>query len=552
MKPRLSRARPEQIRNTAVEQFDYIVVGAGSAGSVLAHDLCADGRNRVLVLENGPTDRHPFVKIPLGYGLLFNDPARNYRYHTQPEPCLNGRRLYYPRGKTVGGSGSINALVYVRGLPSDFNSWAENGLTGWSWDDVHPIFDSLERSSGGNDGMVISNTAALRHRFTRHFQDAAGQLGWANNVDFNGPEPEGAGYYQLTTQNGFRRSSADAFLRPAIATGRAKLVTCAACHQILFKDGRAIGVSYRHRGSEILAHARYAVIITAGSINTPQLLQLSGIGDGEALRDLGVDVKHHNPNVGQHLQDHLGIGYYYEASEKTLNSELHSLAAKAWQTLRFLTFRRGPLAGSVNQFGAFLRSDCNLPVPDQQLYLNPATYTESRHKKGLVVQPDPYPGYTLSFQPTRPTSRGKVRAMSPDVDDAPAISLNALSTEKDRADVVAGARLIARLVQTPALARVTKQAISPCPTKMRDEDIIQDFRDRSGTVFHPCGSCAAGVDPAMSVVDPTLAVHGVEGLFIADASVFPSITSGNINATTLMVARKAAKHILRKQSGGHS
>ncbi|QIE46291.1 choline dehydrogenase [Pseudohalocynthiibacter aestuariivivens] len=529
-----------------MEQYDFVIVGAGSAGCVLAHDLGEGGRNRVLVLENGPTDRHPFVKVPLGYGLLFYDPARNYRLATCPEPGLGGRQLYYPRGKAVGGSGSINAMVYCRGLPSDFDDWESQGLPGWGWDGVRPVFDALEEAT---TGMSVTNPTRLRHPFTRHFASAARELGLPDDADFNGTTPEGAGFYRITTRNGRRRSSADTFLRPALARGNVRLLTHAQVASITVKEGRATGVSYVRHGKRFHATASRAVVMAAGAIHTPQILQLSGIGDPTLLQQFDIPVQLANDNVGAHLQDHLAVGYYYRASEKTLNSQLYSRMAQAAQAVRYLAARQGPLANSVNQYGGFLRSTPSCATPDQQLYFNPATYTESRGRNGPVIQPDPFPGYTLSFQPTRPASRGHVRITAPNIDTAPEISLGALSCDTDLAAVRAGGRLIAQFVRTDALRKVTESATACCPSAMTDDEIIADFRARAGSVFHPCGSCAMGPDPAKSVVGSDMSVHGMRGLFVADASVFPSIPSGNINAPTLMVARKGAAHILTATKG---
>jgi choline dehydrogenase len=398
--------------------------------------------------------------------------------------------------------------------------------------------------------MAITNPVALRHPFTLHFAAAMAELGYPADADFNGPEPEGAGFYRITTRNGRRWSSADAFLRPAVAARCVRLITSAPVNRVILKAGRAVGVSYVRHGSETIALARRAVVMAAGAIQTPQILQVSGIGDGGHLSRIGIPVRLHNPNVGQHLQDHLAVGYYFRTRKPTLNGQLHSLTGKVKQALLYAATRGGPLANSVNQYGGFLRSSDDLQFPDQQLYLNPATYSIARRKNGLVIQPDPFNGYTLSFQPTRPKSRGWVKISSADISDGPAISLGALTAETDLHGVVAGARLVGRLAASKTLQKITEAPLSNCPTQMTDHEIIDDFRARAGSVFHPCGSCAMGADAATAVVGPNLAVHGIDGLFIADASVFPSIPSGNINAPTLMVAHKGATHILESTSGG--
>lgn len=531
-----------------VAEADFVVVGAGSAGCVLAAGLSEGGKNSVLVLEAGPSDRHPFVKVPLGYGLLFHDAKRNYRYASAAEPELAGRELYVPRGKTVGGSGSINAMVYCRGMPSDFEGWKQAGLHDWGWQDVRPYFEANESRDPSEQGIAVTDPISERHPFTRHFVEAARQLGLNSSADFNGPSPEGTGFYHITTRNGYRCTSADAFLRPAIKQRWVRLVTNAVVQRIEFAEGRAQAVTYLRHGKTKRASARRAVVLAAGAINSPQLLQVSGIGDPAHLAKIGVETVVANPNVGTHLQDHLVAAYYYRSSEPTLNDQLCSLRAKAWQAIRYLLARRGPLCNSVNQFGGFVRTSPDLSAPDQQLFFNPATYTISRSRGGLIIQPDPFPGFSLCFQPTRPTSRGSVMAVARDVNVAPEIRMNAPATDNDRRNVVSGGRFIADVVRTKAIQDVIVEPIGPTPDRMSDDEILADFRQRATSVFHPCGTCRMGVDATSSVVDTNLKVHGLQGLHVADASVFPSIPSGNINAPTLMVARRAVDLILRALS----
>ena len=523
---------------------DYIVVGAGSAGCIVAAELSQGGKNRVLVLEAGPSDRHPLVKVPLGYGLLFNDRVRNYAYSSLPEPALANRRIYIPRGKTVGGSGSINALVYFRGMPSDYERWKADGLTDWGWETARPWFEANEQHSPSETGLTVTDPVSERHPFTRTFVAASRELGLGITDDFNGCNPEGMGFYHITTRSGFRNTSADAFLRPAMRQGNAHLKTRAVVSQIELSGSRATGIVYNWRGREHTSRAHKAIIISAGAINSPQLLQLSGIGDPEHLARIGVRTCISNPNVGSRLQDHFFTGYQFRTREPTLNQDLHTFPAKARQVLKYLLTRRGPLSNSVNQFGGFIRSSPDEPVPNLQLYLNPASYTLSRNSGGPMLQTDPFPGFTLGFQPTCPTSRGSVRAASSTIEDAPDIHLNPLATQKDLRDVLAGGHFIRRLMQTTAISSVISEPLGPNPLTMSDDEILDDFRNRATTTFHPCGTCAMGTDPSTSVVGSDLKVHDIDGLHVIDASVFPSIPSGNTNAPTMMVARAAAHRIL--------
>lgn len=524
---------------------DYVVVGAGSAGCILAAGLSDGGKNSVILLEAGPTDRHPFVKIPLGYGLLFHDKVRNYQYSSEAEPTLNGRRIYIPRGKTVGGSGSINALVYCRGMPADYEGWKAGGLSNWGWDNVRPYFEANERRNDAEFGVSVTNPVSEMHPFTQIFFEAAKELSIPTSDDFNGPNPEGVGYYHITTKSGFRSTSADVFLRPALRKRYVRLLTGAIVQKINIKNGIATDVTFTHKGKLQKAAARRGVVLAAGAINSPQLLQLSGVGDPEHLGRIGVDTVLENPNVGTHFQDHLFVGYQYRTDRPTLNGELYSLWGRVRHTLRYLLTRQGPLSNSVNQFGGFVRSAPDMDAPNLQLYFNPATYTTSRGKGGAFIKPDNFPAFTLGFQPTRPTSRGSVRATSTDLSIAPEIRMNPISTSEDIDTVVAGGRYIAKFLGSNAMvARITGR-LSPSPDTMSDAEIIEDFRERSTTTFHPCGTCKMGADITNSVVDGSLKVHGLNGLFVADASVFPSVSSGNTNAPTLMVARRAISLILQ-------
>lgn len=535
------------------EEFDYIVVGAGSAGCVLADRLSADGRNRVLVIEAGGSDRRLWIKLPIGYGRLFHDERFNWKYETEEDAGTNGRRSYWPRGKVLGGSSSINALVYFRGLPHDFDDWKAAGAIGWGWNDVRPEFEKLEQriaADGAVSGvgpLTVSDVADRAHRINQYFFEASHEIGLTRTSDFNGATPEGVGHYQLTTRNGLRWSAADAFLRPASTRNNVKIVTHAQVERILFSGKRATGVAYKVGGEALCAVARKEVILSAGAVNSPQLLQLSGIGPGALLQEWGIEPVHVNDAVGGNLQDHLSISYFYKATRPTLNNELAPWWGKVWAGLKYATTRRGPLSLSVNQCGGFVRSRCDAQQADMQLYFNPVTYKTAPAGKRPVINPDPFPGFIISFQPSRPTSRGRVDIKSANPNEAPSIKPNYLATEKDLEDVVSGGRLVQTLVQSKGLRPLIKEAIPPSLEGLVDAEILSDFRARCGTVFHPVSTCAMGADKRRTVVDPDLKVRGVEGLRVVDASVFPNITSGNTNAPTIMLAHKAAAKILENR-----
>ncbi|MGQ0428460.1 MAG: GMC family oxidoreductase [Gammaproteobacteria bacterium] len=530
---------------------DYLIVGAGSAGCVLADRLSRNGRYRVLALEAGGSDFHPWVKLPIGYGRLFYHPGLNWRYQTEPDPAMANRSGYWPRGKVVGGSSSINALVYCRGLPFDFDDWQAAGADGWGWEAVKPHFDCIETqvdvdgTRRGNGPLVVADVRDRVHATNRHFFEAARELGLPLTDDFNGPSPEGVGCYRITVRGRLRCSAADAFLRPALARDGVRLLKHARVCRVLFEGRRASGVEFLYRGELQRARARREVILSAGTVNSPQLLQLSGIGPGVLLQSHGVPVLLANDHVGGNLQDHLAVSYYYRATERTLNNELAPWWGKVKAGLEYVFLRRGPLGLSVNQCGGFVRSRPSAPRPDLQLYFAPITYmTTQKPGRRQIVNPDPWPGFLISFQPARPTSRGRIDIASPDPTAAPAIRPNYLATQQDLDDIVAGGRLLQAMMRTQALRKLKREAIAPDLERLDDAGLIADFRERGGSVFHPVSTCRMARQAGAGVVDAALRVFGVERLRVVDASAFPNLTSGNINAATIMLAHKAADSIL--------
>ncbi len=532
-----------------MESFDYVIVGAGTAGCVLAERLSASGQHRVLVLEAGGSDARFWIKAPIGYGFTFADPKVNWKYQTAPSPGLGGRTMYWPRGRVVGGSSSINALVYCRGMPADFEDWRALGNTGWGWAEVEPYFRATERRVAPDGrartagALDVKDVTPFLHPVREQWLAAAGELQLPITEDFNGPQPEGFGSYQVTIRDGRRWSAADAFLRPALRRPNVKLETEAWASQLRCEGRRVVGVDYLRGGVRCFARAEREVIVCGGAVNSPQLLQLSGIGPASTLASHGIPTVLDNPAVGGNLQDHLAVVYSFKATRPTLNDELHSPWRQAIAGAKYLLTRRGPLSLSVNQFGGFVRSRPGATRPDVQLYFNPVTYgTGDATRKRIKL--DSFSGFYLCFQPTRPTSTGRIDLSSADFREPPRIAPNYLSTDEDAQDAKHGGRLLQAIARTRAFAGLIREPLAPDLLRMSDEDLIADFRARAATVYHPVGTCRMGRAIGDSVVDAALRVHGMERLRVVDASVFPTVTSANTNAPTLMVAQKGADIIL--------
>ncbi len=496
--------------------------------------------------------------MPIGYGRTFNDPRFNWMYEAQPDPTLENRSQFWPRGKVLGGSTSINAMVYVRGQPGDFDDWAAAGNPGWSFRDVLPYFRKLEDHPFGEPelhgvgGPVgISDVSASVHPLCHTFLKACDTLGIARTRDFNGAQSEGSGLWEVTIRDGVRVSASNAYLRPVRHRPNLAIRMRAQATRIVLEGRRATGVEFLEADTRQVVKARREVLLCAGTINSPQLLELSGVGDAPLLRSYGISVAAESPAVGQGLQDHLGVNYYYRSRLRTLNNELAPFLGKVRAALQYaLGGRRGPLAMSVNQAGAFLRSRAGLTRPNMHIYFNPASYsTTTLGTTRRLMTPDPYPGFLMSFNTCRPVSRGSIHIRSPDPLQSPAIQPNALSAAADVQDVFEGSRLLRRIAAAEPLAGIIEAEREPGSAVTADEDILADFRRRSGSVFHACGTCAMGSDARTSVVDPHLRVRGVSGLRVVDASVFPNVTSGNTNAPVMMLAEKAADLIVEDSRG---
>ncbi|ALP65646.1 GMC family oxidoreductase [Paraburkholderia caribensis] len=531
--------------------YDYIIVGAGSAGCILANRLSASGQYSVLLLEAGRSDDSFWFKIPVGFTKTYYNETYNWMYYSEPEKELDNRSLYCPRGKVQGGSGSINAMIYVRGQAQDYDDWAEAGNKGWSYRDVLPYFRKLESHPlgnteyhGANGPIGISPMKDAAHPICHVFIKGCEQAGYRRSDDFNGAQFEGAGIYDVNTRNGQRSSSSFEYLHPVLnrknlTVEREVLVT-----QVLFDaKRRATGVVVKQNGSARQFTASREVILSAGAVDTPKLLQLSGVGDSALLAEHRIPLVHHLPAVGQNLQDHLCVSFYYRSNVKTLNDEMRPLLGKIKLGLQYMLTRKGPLAMSVNQAGGFFKSSEKEALPNLQLYFNPLSYRIPKSNKASL-EPEPYSGFLLCFNPCRPSSRGSIQIASDRAEDAAKIRINALTTQKDIDEAIEGCELVRKIMSTAALKDITVEEISPGPQVQDRDAFLKYFREQSGSIYHLCGSCAMGRDDGNSVVDERLRVHGMSGLRIVDASIFPNITSGNINAPTMMVAEKGAEMIL--------
>ncbi len=532
--------------------FDYIVVGAGSAGAVMAGRLSEDPDTRVLLLEAGPSDNSFWIHLPIGYGKTMWSKKYNWCFSTDPDPNMNNREIYWPRGKTLGGSSSINGLIYVRGQREDYDHWKSIGNKGWSYDDCLPYFirsESNQRGASeyhGADGPLAVSDITTKNTLIESFIDGAGELGVPRTDDFNGAQQEGAGYYQLTTRNGWRWSTAKGYLKPARSRSNLVVETEAQASSLIMEGTKVTGVRYRQNGIDKEAFASGEVLMCAGAIQSPQLLQLSGIGPAQLLKEHGISVVKDLPGVGENLQDHLQIRLTFEANIPTTNDDLNSLIGQAKLGLQWLFTRSGPLAVGINQGGCFMRS---LPdeteTPDIQFHVA----TLSADMAGGDVHK--FSGFTLSICQLRPESRGYVRIKSADPFEAPSMQPNYLDTDLDRRTAVAGMRSARAIAQSAAMSPFVKREVKPGVEADTDEALLEYCRNNGATIFHPSGTCKMGTDDdPMAVLDERLRVRGVTNLRVIDCSSMPTLVSGNTNGPMVMMAEKAVD-MIREDAEGH-
>ncbi|WP_163851870.1 GMC family oxidoreductase [Pseudooceanicola aestuarii] len=529
-------------------RYDYIIAGAGSAGCVLANRLSADPATRVLLLEAGPEDRNIWLKIPLGFGKVLTNPRLNWCFESEAEPHAHDRREFLPRGKVLGGSSSINGMIYMRGQRSDYDMWAQMGCSGWSYDDVLPYFRKSEDNTRGSDPfhgtggpLTVSDQSEITP-ISRAMIAAGQDMGLPFNRDFNGAAQDGIGLAQVTMRRGRRASTAEAFLKPARSRPNLDVQTRAQVARVMFTGKRASGIRYLQGGRTVEAQAGAAVILCGGVYGSPQMLELSGIGDADRLRDLGVAVVHHLPGVGEGLQDHqvFRLRWRLKGRPGTFNERTRGLRALA-EGMRYVTTGRGVLASPTNPVNAFFRTRPDLATPDAHLQVFPGTYASMQDRRL-----DDHPGITLGPTLLRPESRGSVHARSADPRDAPAIRTNILGTTADCHAAVRAMKFARALMQTAPIQPFFHSEMLPGAEVRTDAEFEAFARETGGSNFHAGGSCRMGpAGDAMAVVDPRLRVRGVEGLLVVDASVMPQLVSGNTNAPTIMIAEKAADMLLQ-------
>ena len=532
--------------------YDFIVTGAGSAGCVLAARLTESGRFRVLLLEAGGEDSNPWIHIPMGYAKTFVDPKVNWKFESEPEAELNDRTLYQPRGKVLGGTGSINGMIYMRGNAADYDLWRQLGNEGWDYDSVLPYFRRAEDNERGADawhgsgGPMRVSDQPFEWEIAKALLEACQQSGIPFNPDFNGARQEGCGYYQTTTRDKRRWSTAAAYLRSARSRPNLTVRTRARATRVLFRDGRAAGVEFLTRKGLEVAHAEREVIVSGGVFGSPQLLQLSGVGPAAHLAGMGIDIVRDVPGVGANLRDHFSTACTYRISRNlSLNALHYSLPHRLAATARYALFRSGPMSGTGLYVGALVRSDKRLERPDLQLNIS-AWSTADRTAERVVSHR--FPGISIAPVHLAPEARGTVRLRSPDPLAPPEIRVNVLRSESDMRAMIAGVRFARSIARQHALQKLMVEETAPGVAVRTEEDIAADVRRRGVSNLHAVGTCAMGRD-AMAVVDARLRVHGLDGLRVADASVMPVIVAGNTNAPVIMIAEKAAD-MIREDAGG--
>ena len=533
-----------------MEEFEIVIVGAGSAGCIVANQLISKTNFKVLLIEAGPSDNNPVVKIPLGYGMTFYNKKLNWNFYSKKQKNLLNREIYFPRGKIVGGSGSINAMIYARGLNTDYEEWSQNTNDIWSWSYINESFKEIEKHISLNDYSAIfnkipvNNVSSLHHPILKNFFEAAKEQGVSFNQNLTSDTINQVGHYNINTRNGYRFTSSDGFLRPILNNSKLTLLKNCIVRKINFNQKKISSIEIFHKEKKIFIKPKIGIILCAGSIMTPYLLMHSGIGCSNDLKKFNIEVNIDSPQVGKNLQDHIGLDFLYKSKVDTLNKYLGRWPGRIRSVLHYAYNRSGPLSLSINQGGGYINWNSKNKSPNLHLYFNPLSYSINYKNKRPLLNTDKFNGFVIGFNSCRPKSKGAIYLSSNKFNDAPVIDPNYLDHYEDINDLKCAFDFIRKISNSLHLKKIIDKALDIDPLKSSDEELIDYFRKKSNSVYHPCGTCRMDNNIQNGVVSKRLKVHGVENLWIVDASVFPNITSGNINASVMMLANRATKLII--------
>ncbi len=533
-----------------MKNFDIVIVGAGSAGSIVTNQIIHNTNFKVLLIEAGPSDNNPIIQVPLGYGMTFYHKRMNWNFYSEIQKNLNNREIYYPRGKVIGGSGSINAMIYARGLKTDFDNWNLN--QNWSWENIKSTYEKIEVSINGKtkkiplNKMPVNDVSDQHHPILKNYFAAANDFHFKFNSQLNSSVEDQVGNYNVNIINGFRASSAKIFLKPIKNHPNLTILTKAQVLKLNLKDKRISSLKIKHKNKIILIKPNIGTILSSGSIMTPYLLLKSGIGKAEELNEYNIPVELNSPNVGKNFQDHLGLDYLFKTNIPTLNNELGTLSGRIKTVLRYLYNRKGALSLSLNQGGGYINWNSLDPFPNIQLYFNPLTYSVSHKNKRPLLKTDKFNGFIIGFNSCRPKSLGEVKLKLENGEHLPSINPNYLSDERDMHDLYSAFDFIRKFSSNKNIKQIIKSPVNIDPNKASDAELLNHFKSMATTIYHPCGTCRMSKDIKKGVVSDKLKVHGIDNLWIIDASIMPNITSGNINAPVMMLSQLSSKIVLEE------
>jgi choline dehydrogenase len=531
-----------------LENFDIAIIGAGSAGCIIASQIINNSNYKVLLIEAGPSDNNPIIQVPLGYGMTFYNKKMNWNFYSEVQENLHNREIYYPRGKVLGGSGSINAMIYARGLRSDFENWDLS--KNWSWDNIKKSYDQIEFEVNDHTKTLLSNKIPVNdvskqhHPILKNFFDASKDFDFRFNKQLKSSIENQVGNYNVNIFKGFRTSSSKVFLKPIKSNPNLTILTKTEVLKLNCENKKIIGLNIKHKNKIITVKPKIGTILSSGSIMTPYLLLKSGIGNAKDLEDHNIPLNLHSPNVGKNFQDHLGLDYLYKTFTSTLNKDLGTWGGRIKSALKYLHNRSGPLSLSLNQGGGYINWNSLDPYPNIQLYFNPLTYSVSYKNRRPLLNTDKFNGFIIGFNSCRPKSLGEVKLKSFKDDYLPSINPNYLSDERDIHDLYAAFDFIRMFSNNKNISDIIKSPVNIDPIKATDQELLDHFKSIATTIYHPCGTCRMSKDVDTGVVSDKLKVHGLDNLWIVDASIMPNITSGNINAPVMMLAHLSSKIII--------